>query len=808
MNTHITPRGTVALALGVLALSVAALALPGAAGAFIGYGTPTYFGAEGSGNGQFAEPAGVAVNDVTHDVYVYDAGNRRVQWFGALGGKFEGQFDGSASPTGQFAPPATISEHAAHGTLFNLAVDNDPSSPSTGDLYVVDPGNDVVDKFSADGKYVSQLTGFHAPIFGVAVDDRGHVWVAEEGSEAGGNHGPIQEFDSAPENKHLGELSPEFLRSPGIAVDSEEHLYLIKGEPNVAKFDQNGAVIEEQLTNCGCLTGLAIDPGNDDLFADQGNLIARYGPFGEPYRLAQETLAGVSGSRGIAVDGATHTVYASQREANSVAVFTFGLLPDVSTGAASEVHRTSAKLEGEVDPDGQEVTSCEFEYGTGEAYGHTIACATAPGSGSNQVAVSAEPAGLTAQTTYHYRLVAGNTNGQHTGADRELTTPPAVENLLTEGAVAVTGTAATLQGSLEPNGFDTHFRFEYHAIGAPASSTPLQDAGSASEDEHLDAEISGLKPNAFYIYQILGENEFGQSAGEIRLFRTKVLAPLVPGAPSATFVAAQSADVSAALNPQNTTTHYHFEYGPCPNLAGCAEIQSTPSETSEVDAEIAASAEIAGLAPATTYSYRLVAVNEFEESGEPRQDTTNGAEDTFTTGPAAIPAVQTGAYEALAPTGAVISGIVEPHGVPASYVFELGVYNGAATQYGIVLSGSAGTSAVPVPASVQLTGLQPGTSYAYRLSVSSGYILNASHSLQGVTITFTTPGLPAAIAAPSLLAILPVPAIQLPGEPAATAKCKTGYRRDEHDGKCVRAKAKQRKKGRRAHKGKVTKGKR
>ena len=50
------------------------------------------FGSEGSGNGQFKEPVGVAVNDSTElgdeqagDVYVADKGNKRVEVFSAAG---------------------------------------------------------------------------------------------------------------------------------------------------------------------------------------------------------------------------------------------------------------------------------------------------------------------------------------------------------------------------------------------------------------------------------------------------------------------------------------------------------------------------------------------------------------------------------------------------------------------------------------------------------------------------------------------------------------------------------------------------
>ncbi len=65
------------------------------------------FGSEGTGAGQFSEPYGVAVNDTTHDVYVVDRRNDRVEEFNSTGSVL-GEFDGSGSPTGVFSEPTWI----------------------------------------------------------------------------------------------------------------------------------------------------------------------------------------------------------------------------------------------------------------------------------------------------------------------------------------------------------------------------------------------------------------------------------------------------------------------------------------------------------------------------------------------------------------------------------------------------------------------------------------------------------------------------------------------------------------------------
>ena len=96
-----------------------------------------------------------------------------------------------------------------------------------------------------------------------------------------------------------------------------------------------------------------------------------------------------------------------------------------------------------------------------------------------------------------------------------------------------------------------------------------------------------------------------------------------------------------------------------------------------------------------------------------------------------------------------------PEGQPATYAFELGVYAGAGTQYGTAFRGSVSASGTLVEESLGLSGLQPGTTYAYRITVSSGY-----GQATGATQTFTTEGLPSVLSVPGALAMLSVPMLR------------------------------------------------
>ncbi len=105
----------------------------------------------------------------------------RVEWFDSTGSNFEGQFDGSAAPTGALSDPRWI------------AVDNDASSASkedvyvTGEVQVAGKTRYVIYKFSSTGAYISQLTettggSLFGGLLGVAVDHEGNVWVYDSNS--------------------------------------------------------------------------------------------------------------------------------------------------------------------------------------------------------------------------------------------------------------------------------------------------------------------------------------------------------------------------------------------------------------------------------------------------------------------------------------------------------------------------------------------------------------------------------------------------------------------------------------------------
>lgn len=130
-------------------------------------GAASQFGSDGALAGEFVEPNGIAVDQQNGDVFVVDSNNRRVEKFSRDGvfllawgwGVADGKTHAlQTCDTRCF----TGFEGAGAGQLSfaeGVAVDNDPLSPSHGDVYVVDIGNHRVEKFTPAGEFVLMFGG-------------------------------------------------------------------------------------------------------------------------------------------------------------------------------------------------------------------------------------------------------------------------------------------------------------------------------------------------------------------------------------------------------------------------------------------------------------------------------------------------------------------------------------------------------------------------------------------------------------------------------------------------------------------------
>lgn len=195
-------------------------------------------------------------------------------------------------------------------------------------------------------------------------------------------------------------------------------------------------------------------------------------------------------------------------------------------------------------------------------------------------------------------------------------------------------------------------------------------------------------------------------------------APAAPAATTgaATDVAQSSATVAGTVNPNGTATSYSFQYGTTTSYGS-----NTPSTSAGAGtADVAASANLSGLASSTTYHYRVVAVSS--------AGTTDGADHTFTT--TTPPTVTTGGAARITHTWAGVSGTVNPRGQSTTYYFRYGT----TAAYGLQSSPqNSGSGTVPVGVHADIYGLTADTTYHYQIVAQ-----NAGGTAYGADQTLTT----------------------------------------------------------------------
>jgi hypothetical protein len=514
--------------------------------------------------------SGVAVNDVSHDVYVADTGNRRVDEFdpskppserfvrawgwGVATGAAELQVctttcrQGlSGSEPGEFQSPAYI------------VVDNGAASASKGDVYVADPGNDLVTKFDGEGHLVAswgnngenashertepngQLNGSpselftsgftvaQVPINGIAVDGSGSLWIYNQ-------HARLFKFKVDGTWIVTGNASVEGTpASGGIAVSSS---CIESCDVYVHDGDQTIQVVDSAFMQTGQLTagsvllapaeGVAVDGSDGDRYVvREGALVedlpAACVPAKQVGCAASQVFGegALGGATGLAVDSGSGAAFVA--DAGSSQVVAFGLVLEGNVGAASNVLAHEAVLHGSVNPVGVELSSCRFEFGRTLAYGSSVPCAQGVGSigkGSSLVPVEAPVAGLAGGTAYHFRLHARSASGNVYSEDGTFTT--ATTALVREvSASEVLAGRALLHAVVNPEGLPAHYHFEYgvcaaagQCAGSPFNASvpaPDSEISSGSSDVTVSASVEGLSAGATYHFRVVVVDANGQA---------------------------------------------------------------------------------------------------------------------------------------------------------------------------------------------------------------------------------------------------------------------------------------------------------
>ncbi|MGH2903272.1 MAG: hypothetical protein ACRDK7_06780 [Solirubrobacteraceae bacterium] len=716
-------------------------------------------GVEGSDDGELAVPGQVAINEDSGNVYLADSGNHRLDEFsgdgrflaawgyGVSNGSDEYQVCNAACESGMSgSSPGEMS------TPYGVAVNNVPG-PLHGDVYVADSANKVVEVYTAAGNYLTSFAQAGAPSaledpVSLAVNPTsGALYVADAALKV------VDEFATSetggmPMFTYTGQLkgaktrgAGALTRPDGIAVAANGTSYVENARSAILRFGSSGTYETELISSHARAVTLEATSGL--VYA----VIEPSEPESEPFEvqvIEEDTLLTSYKIKlppgeevSIAVNSKTGTIYTVDSSDNTMYVLNATPLPAVRTEQGSNITETSAQLNGAIEPGGIEATYY-FQYGSTEMLGNSIPASPEP-AGTTTRAVSQVLSNLAPHTPYYYRLVGESVEPgavPRYGAIEHFTTathPPTV----TASVETVTQDSAVITATIAPEGVETSYMIVYSPcsltrwnIGTcTKDTTATVQLAAASGPTPVNVVLEKLAPDMEYVYEVTATN--GSRAATMPA--TFVTAPLFPEAITlgAGEVGSTSGVVYAGVNPQGSDTTYLFEYG---------TTDSYGVETSEGDAGSAAaygdvSAALTGLSPDATYHYRVVATN---NTGRTPQ-TTYGEDKTFATTaaePYAIsPLSLTTGAEAAAQTLATLTGTVDPHGSATTYDFEYGTtaYYGQAAP----LAGAAAGSLTQTVSEV-VTGLQPGTTYHYRVVA-----YNEGGTSYGEDETFTTLAAPA-----------------------------------------------------------------
>ena len=520
---------------------------------------------------------------------------------------FVKEVTGAATPAGASFKPR------------ELAVD--PSaSQSAGDLYAVDGSENAIDKFSAAGAYICQITG------------------------AGENSTSASECDSASPEAPGGPLTAESGEPlEGLAVDpSNGELYVADtrgsfsgGLGVIDRFGPGGS-FERQLTGFSRPRALAIDPTNGDLVIQDGNTIKRYDPSTESLSTVFTPPPGTF-IQSFALDPTDGDLYVLIGEVVKKLDPAGNLIESwasegVLAGSPSEPFPTPEHIA--VDPSNGDLyvaaTGTPPTLNQGIEGEGVVDQFDSSGSFLGRIRPSQMPG-----RALHARVVAssGSSRIYLISTEPFSTEPPhiyafgsgvVVPGVRTDPATELAPHEATLNGAVNPSGvpltqceFDyvTQARFEVSGF-AGATQAPCEPAAGSipvdSVSHPVKARVAGLKGGTTYRYRLRAANANDASepnTGDAESFAT--LSPPTVDEAKATELTATSATLTAKINPKGKETQYWFEYDTVPYREGepahGTAIPLAPAAIGAGTADVKVSQAIAGLTPGLTYHWRVVA---------------------------------------------------------------------------------------------------------------------------------------------------------------------------------------------------------
>ena len=392
--------------------------------------------------------------------------------------------------------------------------------------------------------------------------------------------------------------------------------------------------------------------------------------------------------------------------------------PVVVTGAAIRDRGEDRDSEWDVNANGAS-TIYWFQYGTTTSYGlrpgRTV---PAPAQAAHSISAGI----FRPRRRRHLPLPAcGSEQRRHDRRRRpDFTTTAASAPQVTTGtATGVSAKAATLNGTVNPNGATTTYWFQYGTTVSYGLQTSTRDAGSGTSGRSVSAGISGLAAGTTYHYRLVAQNSAGTTNGQDQTFATTAAnAPAVTTG-AASGIGPARRDRERQRQPQRRKHHLLVSVRHDRELRPAnRNPQRRRGHQRAAESLLICLASRPG--PPTTIGWSPRTAPE-----RPRVST-RSSPPAWRKRRLRPPAPPAESGHAKQPS----NGTVNPNGTSTTYWFQYGTTTSYGLQTGTHSAGS-GTSDRPV--SAHLSGLAAGTTYHYRLVAQ-----NAAGTTQGADQTFTT----------------------------------------------------------------------
>jgi hypothetical protein len=459
-----------------------------------------------------------------------------------------------------------------------------------------------------------------------------------------------------------------------------------------------------------------------------------------------ETVTGLKANTEYTVCLLARNGTAGEEAVGPAVTFTTALPPETPEKVElAQATATSLTLEGVLNPKAAgNAGSYEFLYkaiaGGAGCKGEGSVRGTA--AGARAETAQAEASGLQPHAQYAVCLLAHNEAGEASAPSpsKIFETLPAPPVIAGETASEVKSSEATLQAQINPDNEETNYTFEYSTkeTAGKLEGTIVKVPGAAAlsgyPEKPAAVTLSALNAGETYYYRVVAENaqsrkEPTPAEAPVQSFTT-VPTPSTVEVSSITATFAQFRGHLAPLNPEQTTD-YQFDYKL--GSAGCAGESSTPAREAGTGpgTEVTASEGAGALQPDAEYTVCLVTRNASgSDEGPPVH---------FETLPAPLSVVGQ-SVSGVTASEATLEAQINPNNEKTSYAFEYAT-NEAMTDATTVGAGTLegyGAQAV----STQLSGLQSGEAYYYRIVAENETSTAEGRPVTGAVSHFAALGAP------------------------------------------------------------------